>query len=148
MSSLGGLQKRMPLLGALFALGAASIACLPPFNGFAGEFVLSMSLVKSLYLPGMEEKIAMLVVLTGLMLVSGISAFVTVGSGAAWGGIAVLAALFLFTSYQKCGAHARTPAEQTPHRSFFRSDRTSSVQALNNHDSSRHATVRQHFPSR
>jgi len=76
MTSLGGLQKRMPLLGALFALGAASIACLPPFNGFAGEFVLSMSLVKSLYLPGMEEKIAMLVVLTGLMLVSGISAFV------------------------------------------------------------------------
>lgn len=76
MTSLGGLQKRMPLLGALFALGAASIACLPPFNGFAGEFVLSMSLIKGLYLPGMEQKIAMLACLTGLMLVSGISVFV------------------------------------------------------------------------
>ncbi len=76
MTSLGGLQKRMPLLGALFALGAASIACLPPFNGFAGEFVLSLSLVKGLYLPGMEQKIGMLLCLIGLMLVSGVSAFV------------------------------------------------------------------------
>jgi NADH:ubiquinone oxidoreductase subunit 5 (subunit L)/multisubunit Na+/H+ antiporter MnhA subunit len=76
MTKLGGLQKRMPMLGMLFALGAASIACLPPFNGFAGEFVISLSLVKGLYLHGLEQKIAMLVTLVGLMLVSGISAFV------------------------------------------------------------------------
>jgi formate hydrogenlyase subunit 3/multisubunit Na+/H+ antiporter MnhD subunit len=76
MTSLGGLQKRMPFLGALFALGAASIACLPPFNGFAGEFVISLSLIKGLALTGMEQKIALLVCLTGLMLVSGISAAV------------------------------------------------------------------------
>ena len=76
MTKLGGLQKRMPMLGMLFALGAASIACLPPFNGFAGEFVISLSLVKGLYLPGLEQKIAMLVTLAGLMLVSGVSAFV------------------------------------------------------------------------
>ncbi len=76
MSQLGGLQRRMPFLGALFALGAASIACMPPFNGFAGEFVLSLSLIGGLSLPGMEEKIGVLVCLTGLMLVSGISAAV------------------------------------------------------------------------
>ncbi|MBQ4615643.1 MAG: hypothetical protein IJB29_02890 [Mailhella sp.] len=76
MTRLGGLQKRMPVLGALFALGAASIACLPPFNGFAGEFVISLSLVKGLYLHGLELKIAMLLCLVGLMLVSGVSAFV------------------------------------------------------------------------
>ncbi len=76
MTKLGGLQKRMPMLGMLFALGAASIACLPPFNGFAGEFVISLSLVKGLYLHGLEQKIAMLLTLVGLMLVSGISAFV------------------------------------------------------------------------
>ncbi len=76
MTALGGLQRRMPLLGALFALGAASIACLPPFNGFAGEFVLSLSMIRSLELPGMEQKIAMLACLTGLMLTSGVSAAV------------------------------------------------------------------------
>ncbi len=76
MAVLGGIQKRMPMLGALFALGAASISCLPPFNGFAGEFVLSMSMLRSLDMPGMEQKIAMLACLTGLMLTSGISAAV------------------------------------------------------------------------
>lgn len=76
MTSLGGLQKKMPLLGILFALGAASIACLPPFNGFAGEFVMAMSLVQGLSLSGIELKIAMLACLTGLMLISGISAAV------------------------------------------------------------------------
>ena len=35
MELLGGLQKRLPLLGAAFALGAAAIACLPPLNGCA-----------------------------------------------------------------------------------------------------------------
>ncbi len=76
MTRLGGLQRKMPMLGALFALGAASIACLPPFNGFAGEFVLSLSMLRSLELPGMEQKIAMLACLTGLMLTSGLSAAV------------------------------------------------------------------------
>lgn len=76
MTKLGGIQQRMPMLGALFALGAASIACLPPFNGFAGEFVLSLSMLRSLELPGMEQKIAMLACLTGLMLTSGLSAAV------------------------------------------------------------------------
>ncbi len=76
MTALGGVQQRMPMLGALFALGAASIACLPPFNGFAGEFVLSLSMLRSLELPGMEQKIAMLACLTGLMLTSGLAAAV------------------------------------------------------------------------
>ena len=58
MTALGGVQQRMPMLGALFALGAASIACLP------------------LELPGMEQKIAMLACLTGLMLTSGLAAAV------------------------------------------------------------------------
>ena len=47
MRLLGGLQKRMPFVGVCFALGAASIAALPPFNGFAGEFLLYVSMVLS-----------------------------------------------------------------------------------------------------
>jgi formate hydrogenlyase subunit 3/multisubunit Na+/H+ antiporter MnhD subunit len=75
MTALGGLQKRAPVLGALFALGAASIACLPPFNGFASEFVISLSFIKGLGLTGMEQKIAMLACMACLMLVSGMAAF-------------------------------------------------------------------------
>jgi hydrogenase-4 component B len=42
---LGGLQKRMPVVGWCFVLGSASIAALPPLNGFAGEFFLYLGMV-------------------------------------------------------------------------------------------------------
>ncbi|MDR1243343.1 MAG: hypothetical protein LBM00_11270 [Deltaproteobacteria bacterium] len=45
INDLGGLQKRLPVAGCCFALGAAAISALPPFNGFAGEFLLYLSLV-------------------------------------------------------------------------------------------------------
>ncbi len=41
---LGGLQKRLPVVGCCFALGSAAIAALPPFNGFAGEFLIYLGL--------------------------------------------------------------------------------------------------------
>jgi formate hydrogenlyase subunit 3/multisubunit Na+/H+ antiporter MnhD subunit len=37
---LGGLHKRIPLTGGCFALGAAAIAGIPPFNGFLSELLL------------------------------------------------------------------------------------------------------------
>ena len=37
---LGGLLKRMPWTGAAFLVGSAAICGLPPFNGFAGEFLI------------------------------------------------------------------------------------------------------------
>ena len=52
MELLGGLQQRMPLVGAAFGIGAVSIACFPPFNGFAGEFVLALSLLDGSTLMG------------------------------------------------------------------------------------------------
>ena len=42
---LGGLQKRMPFVGWCFVLGSASIAALPPLNGFAGEFLIYLGMV-------------------------------------------------------------------------------------------------------
>ena len=42
---LGGLQKRMPLVGWCFVLGSAAIAALPPLNGFAGEFFIYCGMV-------------------------------------------------------------------------------------------------------
>lgn len=73
MEKLGGLQKRMPLVGTAFGIGAASIACLPPFNGFAGEFVLALSLLGGFGLPGVEQQISMLFILVLLGLISGLA---------------------------------------------------------------------------
>lgn len=71
---LGGLQQRMPLLGAAFAVGAAAIICLPPLNGFTGEFLLALGLASGVALPHMEVQLGLLVALTGLALVSGLAA--------------------------------------------------------------------------
>lgn len=73
MNRLGGLQQRMPLVGGLFLLGAASIACLPPFNGFAGEFVLALSLLDGTSLPTVELQLGLLLALVILGLVSGLA---------------------------------------------------------------------------
>lgn len=78
MELLGGLQRRLPLVGAAFALGAATIACLPPLSGFASEFVLAMSLLDGAALPGVERQLALLFTLAGLGLVSGVAAAVYV----------------------------------------------------------------------
>lgn len=41
----GGLLRRMPFTGAAVLVGCLSIAALPPFNGFAGEWMVLRSLV-------------------------------------------------------------------------------------------------------
>lgn len=74
MELLGGLQRRMPLVGAAFALGAAAIACLPPLSGFASEFVLAMALVDGATLPGVERQLGLLLTLVAMALVSGLAA--------------------------------------------------------------------------
>ena len=74
MDLLGGLQQRMPLVGAAFGIGAVSIACFPPFNGFAGEFVLVLSLLDGSSLPGVEQQLGLLMALVVLGLVSGLAA--------------------------------------------------------------------------
>lgn len=48
LEALGGLMQRMPRTGALFLLGAAAIAGLPPLNGFAGEWLLYLGSLRGL----------------------------------------------------------------------------------------------------
>ena len=48
IEQLGGLLKRMPWTGAAFLAGAAAICGLPPFNGFAGEFLIYLGSFKTL----------------------------------------------------------------------------------------------------
>ncbi|HJA78822.1 MAG TPA: hypothetical protein H9784_04515 [Candidatus Desulfovibrio intestinavium] len=104
MNRLGGLQRRMPLLGGLFLLGAASIACLPPFNGFAGEFVLALSLLDGASLPTVELQLGLLLALVILGLVSGLAlAAYTKAYGIT----------FLGNPRSDAALHARTPGRGT-----------------------------------
>ena len=48
IDDLGGLAKKMPYTALLFFIGAASIAALPPFNGFVSEWLTFSSLLGGL----------------------------------------------------------------------------------------------------
>ncbi len=68
LDRLGGLLRRMPWTGWTFLVGAAAISGLPPFNGFASEF---------------------------LIYAGGFRSLMTASRGLAAGGVAALAALAL-----------------------------------------------------
>ena len=46
LDRMGGLLRRMPLLGTLFVIGTFAIAALPPLNGFVSEWMLLQSLLR------------------------------------------------------------------------------------------------------
>jgi hydrogenase-4 component B len=51
MEKLGGLIHRMPLTSFVFLVGCASISALPPFNGFASEWLAFQAILQSPDLP-------------------------------------------------------------------------------------------------
>jgi Ni,Fe-hydrogenase III small subunit/NADH:ubiquinone oxidoreductase subunit 2 (subunit N) len=51
LNDLGGLLRRMPVIGILFLVGCASIAGLPLFNGFVGEWIAFQSFLAGRFLP-------------------------------------------------------------------------------------------------
>lgn len=63
MERLGGLAKRMPRTAALFTAGSAAICGLPPFNGFAGEWLLYLGAFLALGRGGWQWAIVPLVAL-------------------------------------------------------------------------------------
>lgn len=65
LEALGGLSKRMPGTGLLFLAGSAAACALPPFNGFAGEFLIYVGAFKSV---GATGGVAMAGVIAGLAL--------------------------------------------------------------------------------
>jgi hydrogenase-4 component B len=71
LNDLGGLQKRLPIVGCCFVLGAAAISALPPFNGFAGEFLLYLSLA----LGGATGNFAGIIYWTGLVALAATGGF-------------------------------------------------------------------------
>ncbi len=58
MDRLGGLIHRLPWTGLAFLVGALSISALPPFNGFASEWLTLQSILRSVELSAIGVKAA------------------------------------------------------------------------------------------
>ena len=69
---LGGLFKRMPWTGTAFLAGALAICGLPPFNGFAGEFLIYLGSFQTLLGDG-SLALGGLVAIVALALVGGLA---------------------------------------------------------------------------
>ena len=72
LEQLGGLLKRMPWTGAAFLAGAVAICGLPPFNGFAGEFLIYLGAFESVLREG-PLALAGIAVLISLALIGGLA---------------------------------------------------------------------------
>ena len=73
LEKLGGLLRRMPWTGAAFLAGSVAICGLPPFNGFAGEFLIYVGSFKTI-LAGGELALGGVVALVALALIGGLAA--------------------------------------------------------------------------
>ena len=74
LDSLGGLARRMPVTAALFGIGALSICALPPFSGFASEWLLLQSLLRGFAAHGAATATALLAGVAALALTGGLTA--------------------------------------------------------------------------
>lgn len=102
MERLGGLMKKMPQTGILFAVGAVAICALPPLNGFVSEWLIYLGLFKTLGLTSGTG-----VVLAGISAV----ALAMIGSLAVAAMVKLFSTVFLGT--------ARSDATAKAHESSF-----------------------------
>jgi formate hydrogenlyase subunit 3/multisubunit Na+/H+ antiporter MnhD subunit len=71
---LGGVLKKMPITGACLLAGSAAITALPPFNGFAGEFVLTLGSLQGIMGLSGARGLLPLAALVGLALTGSLAA--------------------------------------------------------------------------
>ncbi|MBI3272477.1 MAG: hypothetical protein HYZ53_26030 [Planctomycetes bacterium] len=74
LDRLGGLLQRMPWTGALFCLGAAAMAGIPPLNGFVSEWLLLSALFEAALRHPIIPAFVCLVGVPGLAAVAGLAA--------------------------------------------------------------------------
>ncbi len=70
---LGGLAKRMPHTSVLFLVAALAICGLPPFNGFASEFLIYFGLFKGMNHGNLFSTLSLLSSVFGLVLIGGLA---------------------------------------------------------------------------
>ncbi|MFZ2853642.1 MAG: proton-conducting transporter membrane subunit [Rhodocyclaceae bacterium] len=73
LERLGGLFKRMPVTAACFIIGGVAISALPPFNGFASEFMIYSGLFSAEGI-GIWAKLALGLAAAALAFVGALSA--------------------------------------------------------------------------
>jgi hydrogenase-4 component B len=73
MEEMGGLIKRMPVTALCFLIGAAAISALPPFNGFASEWIVFQSLLAGINIPKPEVAMIMPIAVGMLALTGGLA---------------------------------------------------------------------------
>lgn len=71
---LGGLMKRMPATGLCFLVGATAICGLPPFNGFASEFLIYAASLTGAAGSAGPGVVALVAAAAGLALIGGLAA--------------------------------------------------------------------------
>ncbi|HUZ25532.1 MAG TPA: proton-conducting transporter membrane subunit [Streptosporangiaceae bacterium] len=74
LDSLGGLLRRLPATAALFGIGALSICALPPFSGFASEWLLVQSFLRAFSAHSTATSVAVLAGVAALALTGGLTA--------------------------------------------------------------------------
>jgi formate hydrogenlyase subunit 3/multisubunit Na+/H+ antiporter MnhD subunit len=74
LDSLGGLLRRLPVTAALFGIAALSICALPPFSGFASEWLLLQGFLRGLAAQGAATATALLAGVAALALTGGLTA--------------------------------------------------------------------------
>jgi hydrogenase-4 component B len=73
MERLGGLFKLMPVTALCFVIGGVAISALPPFNGFASEFIIYSGLFSNASM-GIWAKVTLALVAAALAFVGAVSA--------------------------------------------------------------------------
>ncbi|OPX43717.1 hydrogenase-4 component B [Ruminiclostridium hungatei] len=70
MEKLGGLIKKMPYAAAFVFVGCLAIAAVPPFNGFASEYIVFQSIINSIvwFVPSRQFPIIILFVIVAACL--------------------------------------------------------------------------------
>ncbi|MGA2827312.1 MAG: proton-conducting transporter membrane subunit [Streptosporangiaceae bacterium] len=74
LDSLGGLLRRLPVTAALFGIAALSICALPPFSGFASEWLLLQGFLRGFTAHGAATATALLAGVAALALTGGLTA--------------------------------------------------------------------------
>ncbi|MBZ5557694.1 MAG: hydrogenase 4 subunit B [Acidobacteriia bacterium] len=74
MERMGGLIKGMPQTAALFLIGSAAAAALPPLNGFASEWMVFQALLSGVQIPQPDVAIGAPLAIGVLALTSGLAA--------------------------------------------------------------------------